>query len=204
MRFGFVRSGIAAATVLLYKGNTMSVQALIPRQPVPALNVPLVGGGRFVLGASPGEKFDLIVFYRGLHCPICAKYLLELERLAPEFAQRGVSILALSSDEEGRAVEMAQKVQAQHLRFGYGLSLASAKQWGLYISASRGKTSIGIEEPALFSEPGVFIVRPDGTLYYGAVQTMPFARPAFQDLLGAIDFAIAKDYPARGEYTGAI
>ncbi|MDZ7857087.1 hypothetical protein [Sphaerotilus sp.] len=70
---------------------------------------------------------------------------------------------------------------------------------------SRGKTSIGIEEPALFSEPGVFLVRPDGTLYYyGEVQTMPFARPQFQDLLGAIDFALAKDYPARGEFTGAV
>jgi len=33
---------------------------------------------------------------------------------------------------------------------------------------------------------------------------MPFARPAFTDLLGAIDFAISKDYPARGEYTGAV
>lgn len=30
-------------------------------------------------------------------------------------------------------------------------------------------------------------------------QTMPFAPPAFQGLLGAIDSAIAKDYPARGE-----
>jgi peroxiredoxin len=182
----------------------MNSQALLPRHPVPALNVPLVGGGRFVLGAAPGEKFDLLVFYRGLHCPICAKYLLELERLASEFAQRGVQVLALSSDEESRATEMAQKVQANGVKFGYGLSLRSARQWGLYISTSRGKTSIGIEEPALFSEPGVFIVRPDGTLYYGAVQTMPFARPSFQDLLAAIDFAIAKDYPARGEYTGEV
>jgi hypothetical protein len=74
----------------------------------------------------------------------------------------------------------------------------------LYISTSRGQTSIGIEEPALFAEPGVFIVRPDGTLYYGAVQTMPFARPQFQDLIGAIDFAVAKDYPARGEFTGPV
>jgi peroxiredoxin len=171
---------------------------------VPALDVPLVGGRRFVLDATPGERFDLIVFYRGLHCPICAKYLIELERLAPEFAQRGVQVLALSSDEESRTTEMAQKVQAKGVKFGYGLSLRSARQWGLYISASRGKTSIGIEEPALFSEPGVFIVRPDGTLYYSAVQTMPFARPAFQDLLGAIDFAIAKDYPARGEYTDEV
>ena len=178
--------------------------ALLPRYPVPSLNVPLVGGGRFVLGAPPAERFDLIVFYRGLHCPICAKYLLELERLSSEFAARGVQILALSSDEESRGKEMSEKVKASGVKIGYALSLRSARQWGLYISASRGKTSIGIEEPALFSEPGVFLVRPDGTLYYGAVQTMPFARPQFQDLIGAIDFAIAKDYPARGEFTGDV
>jgi peroxiredoxin len=178
--------------------------ALLPRYPVPSLNVSLVGGGRFVLGTSPGEKFDLIVFYRGLHCPICAKYLLELERLAAEFNTRGVQVVAVSSDDEGRAQKMAEKVGASGFKFGYGLSLRSARQWGLYISTSRGKTSVGIDEPALFSEPGIFIVRPDGTLYYGAVQTMPFARPAFQDLLGAIDFVLAKDYPARGEYTGEV
>lgn len=182
----------------------MPIQALLPRHPVPALNVPLVGGGRFVLGAAPGEKFDLIVFYRGLHCPICAKYLLELERLSSEFGSRGVQVLALSSDTEERGSEMARKVNATGLKFAYGLSLRSARQWGLYISSSRGKTSLGIEEPTLFSEPAVFIVRPDGTLYYGAVQTMPFARPSFQDLIGAIDFAIAKDYPARGEYTAEV
>jgi hypothetical protein len=28
---------------------------------------------------------------------------------------------------------------------------------------------------------------------------MPFARPSFGDLLKAIDFVIANDYPARGE-----
>jgi len=182
----------------------MSMTALMPRQPVPALAVALTGGGRFVLGAEPAERFDLIVFYRGLHCPICAKYLLELERLAPEFAKRGVRIVAISSDEAERAQAMADKVKADGMQIGYGLSLGNARQWGLYISASRGKTSIGIEEPALFSEPGVFLVRPDGTLYYGAVQTMPFARPQFQDLLGAIDFAIAHDYPPRGEYEGAV
>ena len=129
---------------------------------------------------------------------------MELERLAPDFAQRGVQIVAISSDDQDRGQKMAEKVNAKIVKYGYGLSLASARQWGLYISTSRGATSLGIEEPALFSEPGVFLVRPDGTLYYGSVQTMPFARPQFQDLLGAIDFAIAKDYPARGEYTGPV
>lgn len=182
----------------------MHLNALLPRYPVPALNVALTSGERFVLGASPAEHFDLLVFYRGVHCPICAKYLLELERLAPEFASRGVQIVAVSSDSEERGKQMADKVGAKGVRFAYGLSLRSARQWGLYISTSRGQTSIGIEEPELFSEPGVFLVRPDGTLYYGAVQTMPFARPQFQDLLGAIDFAVSKNYPARGEFAGEV
>ena len=177
---------------------------LMPRQPVPALDLPLVGGGRYVLGSDGGERFDLVVFYRGLHCPLCAKYLMELERLVPEFATRGVQVVAVSSDGAERAQAMAEKVRAQGLRFAYGLPLPVARQWGLYVSASRGTTSIGIEEPALFSEPGVFIVRADGTLYYGSTQTMPFARPVFAELLAAVDFAIAKDYPARGEYTGAV
>lgn len=182
----------------------MKLVALLPRQPVPALDLPLIATGRFTLGAAPGTAFDLLVFYRGLHCPICTKYLLELERLEPEFRRRGVQVIAISSDHEDRAKQMADKVKAAGVKFAYDLSLKSARQWGLYISTTRGKTSTGAEEPALFSEPGVFLIRPDGTLYYGAVQTMPFARPQFQDLLGAIDFSIAKDYPARGEYTGEV
>ncbi|HNV60251.1 MAG TPA: peroxiredoxin-like family protein [Rhodoferax sp.] len=177
---------------------------LMPRQTVPALRVSTLDHGDFDLGADAPARFSLVVFYRGLHCPVCAKYLLELGRLQAEFEQRGVKVIALSSDGAERAREMAAKVGSPTLRFGHGFTLANAREWGLYISTSRGKTSIGIEEPALFAEPGVFIVRPDGTLYYGAVQTMPFARPHFDELLGAIDFAISKDYPARGEYTGPV
>jgi peroxiredoxin len=177
---------------------------LIPRQTVPALQVPTLAHGPFDLASDAATKFTLVVFYRGLHCPICLKYLLELGRLQPEFEQRGVKVIALSSDGAERAQLMADKLKAPGLRMGHGLTLASARDWGLSISTSRGKTSIGIDEPALCSEPGVFIVRPDNTLYYAAVQTMPFARPHFDELLAAIDFAIAKDYPARGEYTGAV
>ena len=182
----------------------MTPSALMPRQAVPTLDLPLTQGGRYVGGEQPGERFDLLVFYRGLHCPICAKYLLELERLGEAFQKRGVRIVAISSDEASRGQAMADKVQARFTDFAYGLDLGMARRWGLYISTSKGKTSIGLEEPALFSEPGVFLVKPDQTLYYGSTQTMPFARPSFSDLLAAVDFAIQKDYPARGEYTGDI
>ncbi|MEX1167748.1 MAG: peroxiredoxin-like family protein, partial [Hydrogenophaga sp.] len=118
----------------------MRAQSLMPRFPVPALNLATTNGERFVLGANPGEKFDLLVFYRGLHCPICAKYLLELERLAPEFASRGVQVVAISSDSQERGKAMADKVNASGVKFACGLSLRSAREWGLYISTSRGAT----------------------------------------------------------------
>jgi len=182
----------------------MTPSPLMPRQPVPTLEVKTIKGNIFKLSNSGAENFTLIVFYRGLHCPICSKYLIELERLAAEYNNRGVKIIAISSDGEERAKNMAEKVGASLVEFGYGLTLSAARQWGLYISAGKGPTSIGIEEPALFSEPGVFLVRPDGTLYYGSTQTMPFARPPFQDLLAGVDFAITKNYPARGEFSGEV
>jgi peroxiredoxin len=176
---------------------------LLPRRPVPELRVPTLAHGDFDLTVDAPKLFTLISFYRGLHCPVCLKYLRDLESLIPEYERRGTKVIAISSDVRERAQEMASKV-GTNLRFGYSLPLTVARQWGLYISSSRGKSSINVDEPPLFSEPGVFLVRPDGTLYYGAVQTMPFARPLFAELLQAIDFAITKDYPARGEYDGPL
>ncbi|MBR9844532.1 MAG: AhpC/TSA family protein [Rhodobacteraceae bacterium] len=177
---------------------------LIPRQKTPNLTLPMLDGGRFDLSSETNERGTVICFYRGLHCPICANYLKELEARIEAFAERGVNCIAISSDGEDRTRAMAEKIEAKALRFAYDLPLTVARDWGLYISTSRGKTSIGIEEPALFSEPGLFMVTPEQSLYYGSVQTMPFVRPHFSELLGALDFAIANDYPARGEYTGDV
>ncbi|MEM9278807.1 MAG: peroxiredoxin-like family protein [Pseudomonadota bacterium] len=177
---------------------------LVPRQKTPDLSLPLLGGGQFDLATDSSERGTVICFYRGLHCPICANYLKELEKQTSGFAERGVKTIAISSDGEERTKEMAEKIEAKDLRFAYDLDLNKAREWGLYISTSRGKTSIGIEEPALFSEPGLFLVTPEQTLYYGSVQTMPFVRPHFSELVGALDFAIANNYPARGEYTDAV
>ncbi|MBO9466240.1 AhpC/TSA family protein [Tropicibacter sp. R15_0] len=177
---------------------------LMPRQKTPNLQLPTLDHGTFDLSQITSERGILVVFYRGLHCPICANYLSELAKQQDKFAERGVEVIAVSSDGQERARAMADKVGAESLRFAYDLPLDQARDWGLYISTSRGKTSIGIEEPALFSEPGFFLINPDQTLYFGSVQTMPFVRPHFSELVGALDFAIANNYPARGEYTGAV
>ncbi|PKP84170.1 MAG: alkyl hydroperoxide reductase [Alphaproteobacteria bacterium HGW-Alphaproteobacteria-2] len=177
---------------------------LIPRQKTPDLDLPLVGGGRFRLSAETSERGTLVVFFRGLHCPICVGYIKELDRLTPEFEKRGVGTVAISADGAERAEQMAGKIAPEHLRIAYDLPLVQARGWGLYISSGIGKTSVGVEEPALFPEPGLFMINADRTLYFATVQTMPFVRPAFKDILGPLDFVIEKKYPARGEYTGAV
>ncbi len=171
---------------------------LKPRQPVPELNVSTLQGPWSLAEQTP-ENFTMVVFYRGLHCPICSKYLAELNKLVDDFSEVGVSALALSSDSEERARQAVEDWSRDKVNLGYGLSVDQSRDWGLHRSAGRGKTSVGIEEPAEFAEPGLYLVRPDSTLYWGQVSTMPFARPHFREILGALSFVLANDYPARGE-----
>jgi peroxiredoxin len=136
----------------------------------------------------------MIVVYRGLHCPICKTYLRELEDKISEFDEAGVSVVAVSCDPVDRAEHAKRDWGLERLRIAYDLSITSGRKWGLYVS--RG---ISDKEPPEFLEPGLFLIRRDGTLYAAAIQTMPFARPAFADILSAVRFVTSKDYPARGE-----
>ena len=175
------------------------MERIMPRQPTPALSVETLDHGTWSLVDRTPQKFSLVVFYRGLHCPICKPYLRELDRQFTAFTELGVEAIAISVDTAERARQSQDEWGIKQVPVGYGLSIDSARAWGLYISTGRGKTSIGIEEPALFNEPGVFLVRPDATLYSASIQTMPFVRPRFEELLKALETIISRDYPARGE-----
>ncbi|MDX6752297.1 peroxiredoxin-like family protein [Geminicoccaceae bacterium 1502E] len=137
----------------------------LPGKPAPALEARLVGGGTWRLAKQKPQNFSLVVAYRGLHCPICKIYLKDLHSRLGAFAERGVEAVALSADSEERAAEAKRSWQLPDLALAHSLDLDTARSWGLYLSAGHGKTSAGVDEPALFTEPGVFLVRADGTLY---------------------------------------
>ncbi len=167
--------------------------ALTPRQSVPELAIDTLSGTWIVRDRNP-ERFSMIVVYRGLHCPICKSSLRDLDRKFDDFANRGVEVLALSVDTEERARLAKEEWGIENVPIGYGLSENDARSWGLYVS-----TGISEKEPPIFFEPGLFLIKPDATLYAASIQSMPFARPAFDDLLSAVDFIVENDYPARGE-----
>jgi hypothetical protein len=81
----------------------------------------------------------------------------------------------------------------QVLPVTYGMGEESARRWGLFMS-----TSIKDGELPLFNEPGMFVLDTDDSLNWSSVVTMPFARPALDDVLGGLRFAQDNDYPARG------
>lgn len=165
-----------------------------PRQPVPALDLPLVGGGIYSLATEKPQAFNMVVVYRGLHCPICKSYLRDLDANLSGFTDAGVAAIAVSSDVKERAERAKTEWGIANLRMAYDMPIDLGRKWGLYVS--RG---ISDAEPMEFLEPGLFLVRPDSTLYAASIQTMPFARPIFSDVLGAVQFVTKKNYPARGE-----
>lgn len=170
------------------------MSSLKPRAPVPALEVALTDGSTWKLADQRPEHFTMIVFYRGLHCPVCKIYIRELEGKLNEFAARGVDVIAISSDTHERAQQSRSEWGLTNLPIGYGFPIARARDWGLFVSHAIKDT-----ESDEFFEPGLFLIKPDHTLYASSINSMPFARPHFSDVLNAIDFIVKNDYPARGE-----
>ena len=166
---------------------------LIPGQKVPALAVPLAGGGKFTLNENAPENFTIVIFYRGLHCPICKGQLSDFQSKLDDFKSLGIDVVALSMNTGELAEQTARDWDISSLMLGYGLTRDQAKAWGLYLSSA-----IKDAEPEVFSEPGIAIVRPDGTLYHWSVQTAPFGRAKAAELAGVLKFVVDNNYPVRG------
>jgi peroxiredoxin len=164
-----------------------------PRQKTPNLSINLVNGTEWTLSKQHPEAFTLLIVYRGLHCPVCKKYLEELQTKLSKFNDLGVNVVAISSDTEAKAKQTYKDWAIADIPLGYEFPIEEAREWGLFISK-------GIkQEPDTFIEPGLFVIRPNKELYCASLQTMPFARPGLDDVINAIKFILHKDYPARGE-----
>jgi peroxiredoxin len=165
-----------------------------PRQSAPDLTVRLLRGGTYRLSDQRPRTFTMVVFFRGLHCPVCRAQLSELNRRLGELEQRGIDVIAVSGETRERTTQLAEEWKLERLPLGYGLTEAQMRAWGLFISHGINDT-----EPALFNEPGLFLISPDHTVYYESILSMPVGRPRLDDLLGGIEYWTTHSYPARGE-----
>ena len=165
----------------------------------PAITVKTLGGGEATLGSPEGgHDWQMVVVYRGLHCPICKKYLATLEGLQNKFAEQGVDVIAISGDPEEKAKSMADEKELT-LKIGYGLSIAEMNQLGLYVSDPRSPQET--DQP--FPEPGLFVINGEGRIQIVDISNAPFARPDLEGVLNGIKFVRENDYPIRGTHSEA-
>tara|TARA_B100001123_G_scaffold142973_1_gene166225 strand:+ start:384 stop:896 length:513 start_codon:yes stop_codon:yes gene_type:complete len=167
--------------------------SLLPGTQAPQLIVKTIDNDVWQLSKQNPVNFVLIIFYRGLHCPICATYLQGFDRNIKEFDTRGISAISVSGDDKIRAEDAQATWNIQSLQIGYGQSLSSMRDWGLYVS-----TSIKESEPAVFAEPALFLIKPSGKIFYAALTSAPWGRPPISDILQGVDYVIANNTPARG------
>jgi peroxiredoxin len=174
-----------------------------PRRQVPDLSLPLAGGGHWRLSDQKPKHFTMLAFYRGVHCLVSQDYLGQLQSMHAEFSRRGVTPIAISADTAERACLAEVAWGLKDLCVAYRLSMQQAGDWGLYVSRGAGISSLGIEEPPMFVEPALFLVRPDRTLYYASVHAMPFGLPCFEEILKTVEKIVAQNCPARREVLAA-
>ena len=165
----------------------------LPGEAAPALRVERMGGETFDLASAVIDRYFAILFYRGVHCPACRKYLEELNGRLQEFEDAGVGIVVVSMDLQDRAKRQLAEWDIGRLRIGYGMDERTARSFGLFISEK-----IQDKEPDRFSEPGMVIVKPDRTIYAMFLQTVPWTRPDFGGLLSGLAFSTEKGFPPRG------
>jgi peroxiredoxin len=172
------------------------IERVMPGDPAPALKVDLVGGGTWDLADSHPEMLTVVIFYRGRFCNVCSRYLPTIQNNASEFTARGTDLVVVSADNEEQARAAKQDWRLDDIPVGYGLRPADMARWGLFMS----RADPGRPMAPIFCEPGFFMVKPDRTLFYAAVNSAPFGRPEIREMLDALDFIRQREdeYPQRG------
>lgn len=176
----------------------MTTQKLQTGDSFPAITVSQFGGGQIILGKPKGDNdWQMVVVYRGKHCPICTRYLGELNDALPELNALGIDVVAVSADTQEKATDQIALVNPNY-SVGYDLTIEQMDQLGLYISHPRSAQ----ETDRPFSEPGLFVVTGDGALQVTDISNAPFARPEIKSLVMGLGFIRnpENNYPIRGTY----
>lgn len=159
---------------------------------VPTITLDKVGGGSVTVGgARPG--WQVVVVYRGKHCPICKRYLTGLKDLVAGYADAKAEVVAVSGDPQEKAEAFMAEIQP-NFPVGYGLSVADMRRLGLYVSHPRSPQ----ETDRPFAEPGLIVVNPDGKAQIVDFSNVPFSRPDLGAILNGLKFIQEKGYPIRG------
>ena len=153
--------------------------------------------GEIVDISKPAGDADwqMVVVYRGQHCPMCTKFLNRLAEFRQRLLDIGVDIAAVSGDSKEQMESHLEKLDV-NFPLHYGLTEEQMKELGLYISVPRSEK----ETDHNFPEPGLFVINADGKLQVVDLSNNPFARPDVEIFVSGLEWIRNPDNnsPIRG------
>jgi len=142
--------------------------------------------------------WQMVVVYRGRHCPLCTKFLNGLAGYRQRLLDIGIDIAAVSGDSKEQLQEHMTRLDVNFPLF-HGLTLEQMQDLGLYISIPRSEK----ETDHNFAEPGLFVINAEGKIQVTDLSNNPFARPDLEVFVSGLEWIRAPEnnYPIRGTYS---
>lgn len=164
----------------------------------PSLPVQNLDGETTDLSRPSGSAdWQMVVVYRGQHCPLCTKYLNKLDGYLERLQEAGVSVAAVSADSEEQLRSHLERLDTR-VPLHFGLTLEQMGSLGVYVSVPRSEK----ETDHLFPEPGLFVINAEGGVQVVDLSNNPFVRPELDALVSGIEWIRDPDnnYPIRGTH----
>ena len=142
-------------------------------------------------------EWQMVIVYRGRHCPMCTKFLNKLAGFRQRLLDVGIDVAAVSADNKTQLADHLERLDVNFPLF-YGLTPEQMQMLGLYVSIPRSPK----ESDHNFPEPGLFVINADGRLQLVDISNSPFARPDVEVLVSGLERirTPGSNYPIRGTF----
>ena len=145
--------------------------------PFPSLTVTPVDAEPLKLPDAVAGKFATILFFRGAWCPYCNAQLRAFQRAQDSLAELGVTVAALSVDDEATTAELVAK-HTLTFPVGYGADAAAlAEATGAFVNP----------DPVYVQSTG-FVLDPQGNVIVSVYSSGAIGRLVPEDVAGLVGY----------------
>jgi peroxiredoxin len=146
----------------------------------PDLVIHVVGGRTIALPRDLAGSYVVVLFYRGSWCPYCCAQLSAFSRAGERFAAAGITVVALSVDDEPTSAALIEKLQL-NFAIGFGANAGDvATATGAYV-----------EEGHAYIQSTGFVLDPQGRILTAVYSSGAIGRLVPDDVVGFVKYVEA-------------
>ncbi|HMF93594.1 MAG TPA: peroxiredoxin family protein [Vicinamibacterales bacterium] len=146
----------------------------------PDLVIDVVGGRTLAIPRDLAGSYAVVLFYRGSWCPYCCAQLAAFSRAAERLAVVGVTIVALSVDDESTSKRLVDKLR---LNFPVG--------FGANANNIAGLTGAYVAEGSAYLQSTGFVLDRRGTILTAVYSSGAIGRLVPDDVAGFVKYVDA-------------